>query len=130
MMREASWNLYQTFNQEIGDGTTRVTYSDGRMEIMSPLPQHEKNKKLIARLVETMTEELGVVIGSLGSTTYSEQTLEKGLEPKRHRLERLRHILSSCGVHRLRLGRMPCACHYQDASDHPKPCDTIWCILL
>jgi len=96
VMREASWNLYQTFIREIGDGTTRVTYSDGRMEIMSPLPQHEKNKKLIARLVETMTEELGVVIGSLGSTTYSEQTLEKGLEPDRHRLERLRHILSSC----------------------------------
>jgi Uma2 family endonuclease len=46
-----------------------------------PLPPHERNKRLLGRFVEVITEELGIEICSLGSTTWSREDLKKGLEP-------------------------------------------------
>jgi Uma2 family endonuclease len=81
ILRDVSWKFYRQFIEEIGDQNVRVTYSNGVMEIMSPLPIHEKIKRLIGRMVETTTLELNIPMGSLGSTTYSHDALEKGLEP-------------------------------------------------
>ena len=36
---------------------------------MSPAHDHERSKKLIGRMIEVLTEELGVSIMSCGSTT-------------------------------------------------------------
>ncbi len=81
LMRDASWRLYRTFVEENGDANVRITYTDGLMEIMSPLPLHERSKRLIGQMVEIMTFELNIRRASLGSTTYSDNTIEKGLEP-------------------------------------------------
>jgi Uma2 family endonuclease len=48
---------------------------------MVPLPPHEDYKKRIGRMVETTTEELEIEVRSLGSTTWSREDLQKGLEP-------------------------------------------------
>lgn len=81
IIRNANWRLYRSFVEEIGDGNVRVTYSKGVMEIMSPLPEHERIKKLIGRLLELMTFELDIPVASFGSTTYSDEAIDKGLEP-------------------------------------------------
>ncbi len=81
LIQEASWRLYQSFIREIGDSNVRVTYSQGRMELRSPPPQHERDKKLIAQLLELMTFERNIARGSLGSTTYSDEVLDRGLKP-------------------------------------------------
>jgi Uma2 family endonuclease len=81
VLRNTSWDFYQRFLQEVGDQNLRVTYSNGAMEINSPLPISEKLKKAIAQMVEIITLELEISRASMGSTTYFDDTIEKGLEP-------------------------------------------------
>lgn len=82
LLRDVSWEFYRRFIDEVQNQRVRVTYSDGAMEIMSSLPIHEKIKTLVAQMIELLTLELGIPRASLGSTTYQENTLEKGLEPE------------------------------------------------
>ncbi len=76
-----SWETYERLLHEIDDGAIRLTYDRGALEIMSPSRHHEKLKKLIARMIEIFTLELGIAIASGGSTTFRQALLERGLEP-------------------------------------------------
>ena len=65
----------------MGDQNRRLTYDSGELEIMSPLPEHEDWKKAIGGLVEILTLELDIPMRRLGSTTFRQKALQKGLEP-------------------------------------------------
>lgn len=80
VLEDASWELYEKLLRDIGDRPIRVTYDGGRMEIMSPLPEHEGPKKLIGRLIEMLTFELNQPVKCLGSTTFRRKDKAKGLE--------------------------------------------------
>ena len=67
VLEDASWNLYETLLKEIGDRPIRMTYDDGRLEIMSPLPEHEDPKKFIGRMIEMLTLELDMPINHIPS---------------------------------------------------------------
>ena len=76
------WETYQDLVLDLAETPSkRLTYDQGILEIMTPLPEHEASKRLLGRLVESATEELGLEICSLGSTTWSREDLSKGLEP-------------------------------------------------
>jgi Uma2 family endonuclease len=81
VLEDASWYLYERLLRDIGDRPIRVTYDDGRMEIMSPLPEHERPKKLIGQLIEMLTFQIGMPRVSFGSTTFRRRDKAKGLEP-------------------------------------------------
>ena len=81
VLDDVSWEFYERLLHEIGDRAVRVTYDDGWMEIMSPLPRHEKWKKRIGRLVEFLSFELHIPVETLGSTTFKREDRKKGLEP-------------------------------------------------
>ena len=81
VLEDASWELYEKLLRDIGNRPIRVTYDEGRMEIMSPLPEHERPKKLLGRMIEAMTIELDMPVASLGSTTFRRREKAKGLEP-------------------------------------------------
>ena len=76
-----SWAFYESVLRQVGDGPVRVAYDDGRLEIMSPLPEHERPKRAIGRLVEQLTLELDIAIASFGSTTFRRRGRRKGVEP-------------------------------------------------
>ncbi len=77
-----SYDTYEALVKEIeGRRRLRITYFHGEMEIMSPLQDHERPKKLIGRMIEVLTEELGMPIMSCGSTTFKDKLLDCGLEP-------------------------------------------------
>ena len=82
VLQNISWRTYQSlvtdFEQE---PSVRLTYDSGTLEIRIPLDPHESYKKLIGRLIEAATEELGLEIRSLGSRTCDRQDITKGLEP-------------------------------------------------
>ena len=42
-----SWESYEQLLDDIGDGHTRLTYDDGRLEIMSPSGTHEFVKTVV-----------------------------------------------------------------------------------
>jgi len=76
------WQTYQELLLDLAENPSkRLTYDQGLLEIMTPLPEHEASKRLLGRLVESTTEELGLEIYSLGSTTWRREDLQKGLEP-------------------------------------------------
>ncbi len=80
-LMNASWDFYQTTLDEIGDRNIAVTYCDGRMELMSPLPEHEKIKRLLGRLVEMLALHFEVPVVPFGSTTFVSEKARRGLEP-------------------------------------------------
>ena len=76
------WETYQALLLDLAENPDkRLTYNQGALEIMTPLPEHEINKGFLGRLVQTTTEFLGLEISSLGSTTLSRKDLQKGVEP-------------------------------------------------
>ncbi|PSN12673.1 hypothetical protein C7293_19145 [filamentous cyanobacterium CCT1] len=82
VLQGVSWATYQGLIRDLESAPgKRLTYDQGTLEIMVPLPPHEGYKKLMGRLVEVTTEETETEIRSLGSTTWSREDLSKGLEP-------------------------------------------------
>lgn len=76
-----SWELYEHLLKVIGNRPLRVTYDNGELEIMSPLPEHEDVKTLIGYLIGILLEALDVPVRPLGSTTFKRRLKKKGLEP-------------------------------------------------
>src|SRR3954453_9451311 len=81
VLMDISWDAYEDLLREIGDGGVRVTYDNGAIEIMSPLPKHEKWIERIARLIDLLAYERNIAVECLGSTTFRKQARRKGLEP-------------------------------------------------
>lgn len=82
VLRNISWQSYQSLMHDLEqEPAIRLTYDQGTLEIRMPLDPHETYKKLIGRLIEAATEELGLEIRSLGSRTCDREDLKKGLEP-------------------------------------------------
>ncbi|MDJ0553998.1 MAG: Uma2 family endonuclease [Microcoleaceae cyanobacterium MO_207.B10] len=76
------WETYQALLLDLAENPSKkLTYDQGTLEIMTPLPEHEINKGFLGRLVQTTTEVLELEISSLGSTTLSRKDLQKGVEP-------------------------------------------------
>lgn len=80
-LENASWELYELLLRDTEGQNVRITYDQGRMVLMSPLPIHEKIKTLGGRLIEMATFERNIPVSSFGSTTWKRQDLAKGLEP-------------------------------------------------
>lgn len=80
-LSNVSWDFYEHLLAEIGNGATRVTYLNGDIEIMSPLPKHERWGLRLARLIELMALEREIPLEGLGSTTFRDAAKQLGLEP-------------------------------------------------
>jgi hypothetical protein len=82
VLRDVPWEQYDALcrAREHRAGP-RMAYLDGALEIMSPAPKHESDKKMIARLLECYALEEGLSLNALGSTTYSSEGKKAGLEP-------------------------------------------------
>jgi len=82
ILNDVPWGEYEQLVADLGDSAgVRVSYDQGRLEIMSPSSKHEKFALLITLLVWTAAEEIDVVIEGLGTTTYKQEWLAKGVEP-------------------------------------------------
>jgi Uma2 family endonuclease len=75
-----SWATYESLLAETKNHGTHFTYDRGYLEMMSPSREHERLKRFIGRMIETMTEALGIPISSAGSTTLKVELEERGLE--------------------------------------------------
>jgi hypothetical protein len=73
ILTDVSWESYEQLLTELGESCAlRISYDQGRMEIMSPSQEHEY-KEFISRLVYVIAEELLVEVEGLGSTTFKQQ---------------------------------------------------------
>ena len=82
LLAGVSWQTYQLLLAELGDHrNSRLAYDQGVLEITMPSDRHEANKKILERMLETLTEELDLPTKSFGSTTLNREDLQKGAEP-------------------------------------------------
>ncbi|GMR22282.1 MAG: Uma2 family endonuclease [Acidobacteriota bacterium] len=82
MLHDVSWRTYESLLEDFVDRSSpRLTYDQGTLEIMSPTKQHEELNRILALLVDTASDELGLDVQSLGSTTFRREDLGRGFEP-------------------------------------------------
>ena len=82
LLRDIGWDEYeQLLDKLAGRAGLRVSYDQGRLQIMSPLPEHENVKGVIHDLARILSEELSIPLEILGSTTYRRELKAKGAEP-------------------------------------------------
>lgn len=82
LLQNVSWQEFERILAELGDRrAARIAYENETLEIMTPLPEHEANKEVIGDLIKALLEELEVEFLTLGSTTFKNQQMLKGIEP-------------------------------------------------
>jgi Uma2 family endonuclease len=82
VLDDVSWDTYIAMRRQADDSHShvRMSYDNGRLALMSPLPKHEWFKTRVGRLIEMATLEWDIPIYSLGQTTWKSQAALKGLE--------------------------------------------------
>ncbi len=80
LLNGVSWAAYEALVADLEHGSTRLTYDQGRLELMSPSRPHEWFGRLIGRMIETVTEELEIPIASTKSWTLKRVLKQRGLE--------------------------------------------------
>lgn len=81
VLHSVSWETYQALLADMGEHrAARLAYNHGILEIKMPSKLHELINRLLERIVNTLTEELGMSVLSLGSTTFDQEEAQ-GVEP-------------------------------------------------
>jgi Uma2 family endonuclease len=81
VLYDVSWETYEKLLDIFAERSTpRLTYYQGILALMTPLPEHETYSWTLARLVVILSEELGLEIRGLKSTTWRSQPKQAGLE--------------------------------------------------
>ncbi|MDP8963507.1 MAG: Uma2 family endonuclease, partial [Cyanobacteriota bacterium] len=53
LLKDVNWQMFEKILEELGETrAARVSYSNGMLEIMTPLPEHEADKVIIGDLVK------------------------------------------------------------------------------
>jgi Uma2 family endonuclease len=81
VLSNVNWDIYETIGDKIGERNIRLNYDGVNLEFMTTSLEHERAKKLLARLLEALTEEMNIDILGGGSLTCRRQDLDRGFEP-------------------------------------------------
>ena len=81
MLLYVSWKEYVVMRDLLDGPALRMTYLEGKLELMSPSTDHEMWKKNIARLVELYAHVRGVDLRGYGSATFKREMKDRGAEP-------------------------------------------------
>ncbi|HLG14547.1 MAG TPA: Uma2 family endonuclease [Blastocatellia bacterium] len=78
---DVDWEEYEQLFADLGDNCHyRVSYDEGRLEVMSPSSKHEKLKNLVHDMLVILSDELDREVLSYGSTTLKLKARNKGAE--------------------------------------------------
>src|SRR6059036_2944518 len=82
VLQQFSWQDYELLLQDlaVAHPRLRVTYDRGRVEIMSPLNEHESFARFIDDLVRAFADRFSLKLETLGGTTWRRRKLDQGLE--------------------------------------------------
>jgi Uma2 family endonuclease len=80
VLRNISWETYEALLADLAEEHVFLTYDEGTLEFMSPLPKHERDGHLLSRLIQAFTEVLDIPIAGFGRTTWRSKASKKGLE--------------------------------------------------
>lgn len=82
LLQYISWQDFEAILEELGEKrSSRISYSNGILEIMVPLLEHEKDKEIIGDLAKIILEALEIDFEVLGSTTFKNPHMYQAVEP-------------------------------------------------
>lgn len=106
LLQNVSWSELEQILDELGENrATRISYSNGNLELMTPLAAHENNKAMISDFVRILLEELGKEYRNLGSTTLKNAKMKQAVEPDECFYIQNEHLVR--GIERLDLNILP-----------------------
>lgn len=75
------WDLYERILAAHEESSSpRFFYDRGELEIVMPLPEHERYNRMLQLLVSEAAVELEIEVASVGSTTFRREDVERGFE--------------------------------------------------
>jgi len=81
VLYNVSWDTYEKLLEAFAEHPKlRINYYQGTLELMTPLPEHETYAWTFGRLITVLTEEMGLEIRGLKSTTWRSQPKAAGKE--------------------------------------------------
>jgi len=82
VINNVTWYEYEDLLNYLGDTAgVKIQYGEENLAIMSPSRRHEIDKKIIGILLECYFLAKKIRFYPLGSTTFKNQGLKKGIEP-------------------------------------------------
>ncbi len=82
IINDISWQMYESLLADVEDNShLRIAYLEGVLEIMSPSRRHEFIKTNTGRLLDVYFEETRTRFYGLGSTTFRQESVARGIEP-------------------------------------------------
>lgn len=82
LLKDISWQQLEYILAEMGDKrAARISYSNGWLEIMVPLSEHEKDKEIVGELVRILLDYLEIDFEPFGSTTLKNELMHQAVEP-------------------------------------------------
>ncbi len=81
LFKDISWQQLENILEEMGEKrAARISYSHGWLEIMVPLPEHEKDKEIFGEFVRILLDKLQIDFEALGSTTFKNERMRQAVE--------------------------------------------------
>ena len=81
-LQPVSWESFEEILSQLGEfRSSRIAYSNQILEIMAPLPEHERSKVLLADLVKILLKIKRLAWEPFGSSTFKRQGMAAGIEP-------------------------------------------------
>jgi Uma2 family endonuclease len=82
LLQNISWDELEVILEELGESrSSRLSYSNGVLEIMVPLPEHERDKEILGEIVKILLDKLAIDFEPLGSTTFKKPQMTQAVEP-------------------------------------------------
>ncbi|GAB4460881.1 MAG: Uma2 family endonuclease [Armatimonadaceae bacterium] len=76
------WETYENLLCDLQDRRNpRLAFDKGVLEVMSPLPRHERRSNILEEMVTLLAEERAINIENFGSMTLKNPAQERGVEP-------------------------------------------------
>lgn len=81
-LENLTWQEFEQILEALGDRrSARLSYGNGKLEIITPLFVHENSKVLIGDCIKVLLDELELDYEPAGSTTFKNPQMERGVEP-------------------------------------------------
>ncbi|MEG4242860.1 MULTISPECIES: Uma2 family endonuclease [unclassified Microcoleus] len=81
ILHDISWETYEQLLEIFAERSTpRMTYYQGTLELIVPLPEHERYSWTLGRLIVALSEEIGIEIIGLKSSTWRSEPKKAGNE--------------------------------------------------
>ena len=81
LLQDISWSDLEAILEDLGETRgSRISYSNGALEIMVPLLEHEKHKEIIGEIVRIVLDKLEIDFEALGSSTLKNKQMNQAVE--------------------------------------------------